>query len=139
MLMNLFYSFVENRRKTRVHFNGFMLDVHRSKFWPGWPVFKCVDTWKVLEHGTFVICTTILKVWGFLCLPRVHLFDTLKISHIAKYYYNLKWLFYFDMLKWNLLIWWQSWIFSIITPVFSVTWSFRNHSNTLIWCLRNIS
>ncbi|XP_048062960.1 lactation elevated protein 1 homolog B [Megalobrama amblycephala] len=29
MLMNLFYSSVENRRKMRVHFNGFMLDVHR--------------------------------------------------------------------------------------------------------------
>ncbi len=27
----------------------------------------------------------------------------------------------------------QSWIFSIITPVFSVTWSFRNHSNILIY------
>ncbi len=33
----------------------------------------------------------------------------------------------------------QSWIFSIITPVFSVTWSFRNHSNMLICCSRNIS
>ncbi len=33
----------------------------------------------------------------------------------------------------------QSWIFSIITPVFSVTWSFRNHSNMLILCSRNIS
>jgi len=32
----------------------------------------------------------------------------------------------------------QSWIFSIITPVFSVTWSFRNHSNMLICCWRNI-
>ncbi|XP_026146582.1 lactation elevated protein 1 homolog B [Carassius auratus] len=29
MLMDLFYSFVENRRKKRVHFNAFMLDVHR--------------------------------------------------------------------------------------------------------------
>ncbi|KTF99680.1 hypothetical protein cypCar_00010041, partial [Cyprinus carpio] len=29
MLMDLFYSFVENRRKRRVHFNAFMLDVHR--------------------------------------------------------------------------------------------------------------
>jgi len=28
---------------------------------------------------------------------------------------------------------------SIITPVFSVTWSFRNHSNMLISCSRNIS
>jgi len=31
----------------------------------------------------------------------------------------------------------RSWIFSIITPVFSVTWSFRNHSNMLIWSLWN--
>ncbi len=31
----------------------------------------------------------------------------------------------------------QSWIFSIVTPIFSVTGSFRNHSNMLIW-LRNI-
>ncbi len=28
----------------------------------------------------------------------------------------------------------QSWIVSIITPVFSVTWSFRNHSNMLLNC-----
>jgi len=34
---------------------------------------------------------------------------------------------------------WQSWFFSIITPVFSVTWSFRNHSNMMICCSRNIS
>jgi len=25
------------------------------------------------------------------------------------------------------------------TPAASVTWSFRNHSNILIWCSRNIS
>ncbi len=30
------------------------------------------------------------------------------------------------MLKLNLFLWWKSWIFSIISPVFSVTWSFRN-------------
>ncbi len=30
-------------------------------------------------------------------------------------------------------------IFSVITSVFSVTWSFRNHSNMLIYCSRNIS
>jgi len=34
----------------------------------------------------------------------------------------------------TLFLCWQSWIFNIITPVFSVTWSFRNHSNMLIWC-----
>ncbi len=32
----------------------------------------------------------------------------------------------------------QSWILIIITPVFSVTWSFRNQSNMLICCSRNI-
>jgi len=31
--------------------------------------------------------------------------------------------------KCNLFLWWHTWIFSIITPVFGVTWSFRNHSN----------
>ncbi len=33
----------------------------------------------------------------------------------------------------------QSWIVSIVTPVLSVTWSFRNHANMLICCSRNIS
>ncbi len=32
------------------------------------------------------------------------------------------------ILKCNFFLLWQSYIFSIITPVFSVTWSFRNHS-----------
>ncbi len=29
----------------------------------------------------------------------------------------------------------QSWNFSIINPVFSITWSFINHFNMLIWLL----
>ncbi len=33
----------------------------------------------------------------------------------------------------------QSWFFSIITPVFSVTWSFRNHFNMLFCCSGYIS
>ncbi len=33
----------------------------------------------------------------------------------------------------------KSWIFSINSPVFRVTWSFRNHPNMLIWCARNLS
>jgi len=33
----------------------------------------------------------------------------------------------------------QSWIFTIIiTPVFSVSWSFRNHFNMLIRCSKHI-
>ncbi len=32
----------------------------------------------------------------------------------------------------------QSWIFTPLLQFFSVTWSLRNHSHMLIWCLRNI-
>ncbi len=31
------------------------------------------------------------------------------------------------ILKCNVFLWWQSWIFSVITLVFSVTWSFRHY------------
>jgi protein AFG1 len=31
MVMDMFYAYVETKRKKRVHFHGFMLDVHRSK------------------------------------------------------------------------------------------------------------
>jgi len=31
MVMDIFYSHLEVERKKRVHFHGFMLDVHQSK------------------------------------------------------------------------------------------------------------
>jgi predicted ATPase len=31
MVMDMFYAYVEMKRKKRVHFHGFMLDVHKSK------------------------------------------------------------------------------------------------------------
>ncbi len=58
------------------------------------------------------------------------------VSNIMKYHYNLKQLF-------SILIYFKA-IYdcdgkgefsAVITPVFSVTWSFRNHSNMLIWLL----
>ncbi len=33
---------------------------------------------------------------------------------------------------------WRIWRDYIITPVFSVTWSFRNHTNTLISCKKHL-
>ncbi len=45
---------------------------------------------------------------------------------------HLKELFYIFFI-YNL---YEFWIFSIITPVLSVTWSFRNHSNMPISCSR---
>lgn len=32
MLMDMFYSCVETPHKKRVHFNGFMLDIHKSQY-----------------------------------------------------------------------------------------------------------
>lgn len=32
MVMDMFYSYVETEKKKRVHFHGFMLDVHKSEF-----------------------------------------------------------------------------------------------------------
>jgi len=63
----------------------------------------------------------------------LQLFDTFIETFLLT---NLKLI---SILTCNLFQWWQSWIFSIITPVFSGTWSFRNHSIMLIWKLRNIS
>lgn len=31
MVMDMFYSYVETEKKKRVHFHGFMLDVHKSE------------------------------------------------------------------------------------------------------------
>ncbi len=54
---------------------------------------------------------------------RLHLFDQ-KYCKIVKYYYNLKHPFSIFIIFENIIYSCdQSWIFSIITPVFSVTWS----------------
>ncbi len=88
-------------------------------------------------------CSTVWAEISFLVFERslvsqsynkqdcMHLFDQ-KYSRTVILWHII------TILKSNLFLWWQSWIFSIITPVFSVTWSFRNHSNMLICCLRNI-
>ncbi len=58
--------------------------------------------------------------------------NTVKYENIQKYYYNWKliisvWIY----LKIYFIPGKQSWIFSIITPVFSLM--FRNQSNMIIW------
>ncbi len=54
-------------------------------------------------------------------------------NNIVKYYYYLKYLLsILIFFKMQFIPVMQSWIFSIITPVFSVTRSFTNHSNMLI-------
>jgi len=72
--------------------------------------------------------------------PRQRLFDqNSSIWNIVNFFLililNFCFLFeYFFFYLFNLFLWWQSWIFYIITPVFSITWSFRNHSNIqILW------
>ncbi len=51
---------------------------------------------------------------------------------------NCYWIVYVNNILYNLIYSCdQSWIFSIMTPVFSVTWSFRNHYNMMICCSKN--
>jgi len=40
--------------------------------------------------------------------------------------------------KCKLFLWWQSWIFSIIMAVFSVTWSFRNQKFRICWWMESL-
>ncbi len=85
-------------------------------------------------QGFHVLRQTAFFMLLFLvCSQRLHLFNQRCCKISVKYYYILKQvsiLKYF-LLNFNFVM--QSWIFSIITPIFSVTWSFRNHSNMLIW------
>ncbi len=53
-----------------------------------------------------------------------------------KLFFLFKRTFLFEyIIKYNLFLWFQSWILSIISPV---TWSLRNHSNILICCSKNM-
>jgi len=78
-----------------------------------------------------------LKIFCFVfeevsCSPRLHLFDTV----ITVILWNNKHNFlYFKMSFINMM----AKLISIITPVSSVTWSFRNHYDMLICCSRNIT
>ncbi len=74
-------------------------------------------------------------LWKCLMLIKpAFLIKNTENCNIVKYYYNLKdcisILMYFKISFISVM---QSCIFSIITPVFSVTWSFRNHSDMMIY------
>jgi len=77
----------------------------------------------VIEVHFIQVCVCVLPFWMLLkeslCSPKLHLFDQKqknKPSNIVKYYSSVNHLFS-----------------STITPVFSVTWPSRNHSNMRIW------
>ncbi len=82
-------------------------------------------------NGCIIVESKSLELTSFLFISsrRLHLFEQ-KYSKNSNIMNEL-------LLQFNKLM--QSCIFSIITPVFSVTWSFRNHSNILICCSRKIT
>ncbi len=90
-------------------------------------------TAKVLSQSSFK--TTEIKLWIIYCFCRFSLtlpFNWNNIGFLSRPFYV--WIY---LKMWFISVM-HSWIFRIITPVFSVTWSFRNHSNMMICCPRNI-
>ncbi len=95
----------------------------------GCAVTHCTVYLAVLVNVVFIVCICIKVAYCFwqksIMLTKT-VFYLIQIQKknciIVKYYFNLKELYSIEN-------------FSIITPVFSVTWSFRNLSNGLIWCL----
>ncbi len=79
------------------------------------------------------VCIYLIKHYHskLFCSPRLHLFDQNTVKTV-KYYYNLKQLL-------SVWIYCKMHFIPVNFPVFSVTWSMRNHSNMLICCSRNIS
>lgn len=89
-------------------------------------------------------------------IHNVRLFLKKKVSYVHQGYMYLIKKYCKIVLLWNIiakkkngLVFWKFWniiyfctdkveFLAAITPVFSVTWSFRN-LNMLVWCLKNIS
>ncbi len=82
------------------------------------------------EVGQICLC---VFLGSHLYFPRLHLFDPkyYKKSNIITIYNNC-FLFEYNS-KCNLFLWWKAAFSEAIAPVISVTWSFRNHSNMLIY------
>lgn len=65
MVMDMFYSYVETEKKKRVHFHGFMLDVHKSEYEAFVPkMHKCQRCETVKLRGEVRI---MLSYLDFLC------------------------------------------------------------------------
>ncbi len=90
------------------------------------------------KQPLIILYTLPFKSWGEispLCSESLDLFAPKYSKKSVKYYYNLKQRI--SVLTFEKAIY----LFDFqaaITLVFSVTWSFRSHSNMLIWCSRNI-
>ncbi len=95
------------------------------------------NVWSGLYNKTqqwfrVIAYSTIFMFLKSLMLTSLHLFDT-NTSDILKHHNYVFFIYFFFIHSSD-----KSWIFSVITPVFSVTRSFRNHTNMPICCSINI-
>lgn len=82
MVMDMFYSYVETEKKKRVHFHGFMLDVHKSKYFG---CFCFIFFYFVLQSGwqlffrQFCLYVTITATRGQLANFLMFIFNVFRI------------------------------------------------------------
>jgi len=122
--------------------------------------FGCFFNWALLENKPTHFIVSIL------CIQNTHIYTTVQRCLVGKILW-IFWmkslcsprLHWFDqnaaetVILWNIIQFkttvfpsnlFQNVIYScnefsaVITSIFSVTWSFRYHSNILIWCSRNV-
>ncbi len=88
---------------------------------------------RTLSHCLIYLQYYSKKLGSVVFLFFIYLIKIKQISSIVQYYNLKKLSFIFVITKLNF----QKPLLQM--PVFSVTWSYRNHSNMQIWCSRNIS
>lgn len=72
--MDMFYSYIETEKKKRVHFHGFMLDVHKSE--------SCFNL-----HRDWMQMLSVLRFCG----PHSHQGANIQVSFIDEMLMHLKW------------------------------------------------
>ncbi len=89
-------------------------------------VMFCYPAVMTLGSRAILFTISFLHIYfnSLLCSPMLHLFYQNIVTYCSQIViYSV----------------WQSWIFICHYSSFSVTWSFRNHSNMMIGCSRNSS
>ncbi len=111
------YTYLHRQNRHRIKMS------HRIPRWPITLPFKSLsyEDWSFLCFWKFLMLTkaACLLIWSK-CSLKLSFCEILLQYKITVFYHNI-------CLKSNLVLWWQSWISSIIAPVFSVTWFFRSH------------
>jgi len=126
--------------------------IQRAQVWQRQAHTTCITSWAIFDNSDCY--TKIPHSYKVMCSKTFHwpkiLVHTLSslvltICHQGCIYWSkksVKTVILWNIIKITLLLICnllsQSWIFSIITPVFSVPWSFRNNFNILICFATNI-